>query len=311
MHARFHGLFPAAFTPFHSDGTLNAEMVERQAEHYLESGVAGVFVGGTTGECHSLKVDERFQLARRWVDVASGTKLKVLVHVGHNCLSDAVELAAQSEQIGADGIAAMAPNYFLPSTIDDLLDFCSPIAAAAPDLPFFYYDIPGMTGVKFPTVDVLRQAGERIANLQGVKFSNTDIRQLQACVELDDARFDVLFGCDEALLSSLVLGVRGAIGSTYNFAAPLYRQIIDAFDAGDLSHASRLQARSVQLVSAIAKYDFLPASKWLMSLLQVDCGPTRPPLRNLTSAQRDALRAELLEADLFDPTSASLAAPAT
>lgn len=309
MHARFTGLIAAAHTPLAADGSLNPDVVERQAEYFLQSGVAGVFVAGTTGECHSLSLDERFQLGRRWVDVASGTGLKVILHVGHHSQPDAVELARQAGQIGADGIAAMAPGYFLPRSIDALLDFCAPIACAASGLPFYYYDIPGMTGVRFPTVEVLERGGTRIPNLCGVKFSNTDIRQLHACVDLDGGRFDVLYGCDEALLSSLVLGVRGAVGSTYNFAAPLYLRLLSAFDAGDLQEARRLQARSVRMVATIARYDFLPASKWLMSLLGVDCGPVRAPLSNLSESERRQLREDLLENGLLEPHAVSLAAP--
>lgn len=306
MDPRLTGLIPAVHTPLHPDGSLHVELVERQAERFLRQNLTGVFVAGTTGECHSLSVDERLQLAQRWVDVASGTPLRVLVHVGHNSLPDAVELARHAAEIGADGVAAMAPSYFRPASVGDLLDFCVPVADAAGELPFYYYDIPGMTGVHFPSVEVLRQGAPRMSNLRGVKFSNPDIRQMQACVELEDGRFDVLFGSDEALLAGLTLGARGAVGSTYNFAAPLYQQLLAAFDQGDLLEARRLQWKSARLVDTLARYGFMAASKWTMSLLDLDCGPVRPPLRALTPDQQQQLRGELLDGGLLDPVSDSV-----
>jgi N-acetylneuraminate lyase len=306
MEPRLTGLIPAVHTPLHPDGSLHVELVERQAERFLRQHLSGVFVAGTTGECHSLSVDERLQLAQRWVDVASGTPLRVLVHVGHNCLPDAVELARHAAEIGADGVAAMAPSYFRPASVGDLLDFCAPVADAAGELPFYYYDIPGMTGVHFPSVEVLRQGASRMSNLRGVKFSNPDIRQMQACVEFEDGRFDVLFGSDEALLAGLTLGAQGAVGSTYNFAAPLYQRLMAAFDQGDLREARRLQWNSVRLVDTLARFGFMAASKWTMSLLGLDCGPVRPPLRALTPDQQQQLRSELLDGGLLDPVSDSV-----
>ncbi|MCO6454493.1 MAG: dihydrodipicolinate synthase family protein [Pirellulaceae bacterium] len=310
MPRRLTGLIAAVHTPLHPDGSLRLEMIERQAELLTRHGASGVFVGGTTGECHSLTVEERMQLATRWVDAASGTPLCVVVQVGHNCLPDAVQLAGQAAELGADAISAMPPCYFRPASLDDLLDFCAPVAAAAPGLPFYYYDIPGMTGVQFPTVEILRAGAERIPTLAGVKFSNPDIRQMQACVELDEGRFDVLFGSDEALLAGLSLGARGAVGSTYNFATPLYRRLIEAFEQGDLVEARRLQATSVRLVETLVRHGFMGAAKWTMSLLGVDCGPVRSPLRNLSPAQQQMLHRELSELNVLEQPPAGASSPA-
>src|SRR6185436_16029031 len=87
------GLIAAVHTPFHPDGTLNLAVVERQAEHLAGVGVQGVFICGTTGECHSLTTEERRQLAQRWSTVAPKAGLKWVVHVGSNILAEARALA--------------------------------------------------------------------------------------------------------------------------------------------------------------------------------------------------------------------------
>jgi N-acetylneuraminate lyase len=133
-------------------------------------------------------------------------------------------------------------------------------------------------------VDFLRLGKPRMPNLRGLKFSHLDMVSLQQCLALDGG-FEVLFGMDEALLAALVLGVRGAIGSSYNFAAPIYQRIIAAFNKGDLETARREQTKSVAMVKQLAAFGFFPAAKSLMARLGLDCGPVRPPLRPIDAEQ--------------------------
>ena len=236
MSGPLSGLIPACHTPFTPNGALNASMIAGQVELLRESGIRGVFVGGTTGEFASLTLEERMLLVDRWCEAAGGS-LRVAVHVGHNCLSEAIHLAAHARQAGAAAIAVMSPSYFKPSTIQDLVDFCAPIAAEAEPLPFYFYDIPAMTGVRLKMSEFLYQARFKIPTLCGLKYSNDDLLELQECVRLEQGAFDVLFGSDECLLAGLCLGVRGGVGSTYNFAAPVYQRLRQAFDKHDLETA--------------------------------------------------------------------------
>ena len=292
------GLIPASHTPFHRNGQLNLAMVEGQARLFLEAGLRGVFVAGTTGECASLSVDERKALCERWVEVA-GDALRIAVHVGDNCQANAIALAAHARKTGVAAVAAMAPSYFKPAAVHDLIEFCIPIAAEADPLPFYFYHIPGMTGVRLPMSEFLHEARFRIPNLRGLKYSHDDLVQLQMCTALDHGAFDVLFGCDEALLAGLCLGVRGAVGSTYNFAGPHYQRLIRAFESGDLATARSLQLQSAEMIQILCEFGFMAASKAVMALMGVDCGPVRTPLHNLSHSQLDALVGKLASFDVF------------
>jgi N-acetylneuraminate lyase len=292
------GLIPACHTPFDSDGKLNLGPVEAQAKLYLEGGLKAVFIGGTTGEFCSMTIDERKRLCERWLDVA-GDALQVAVHAGHNCQADAIELAGHARQSGAAAVAAMAPSYFMPKTITDLIDFCIPIAAEADPLPFYYYDIPGMTGVRFPMSDFLHEARFRIPNLRGLKYSNNDIPELQSCLQRSPGKFDIFFGTDESLLAALGLGVKAAVGATYNFCTPHFNRLIAAFQKGDLETARTLQHQHVEVVKILISYGFVPASKAIMTLMGIDCGPVRTPLRNLSASQVDELASRVSEYDIF------------
>tara|TARA_R110002072_G_scaffold179059_1_gene334994 strand:- start:15642 stop:16586 length:945 start_codon:yes stop_codon:yes gene_type:complete len=290
--------------PFHDDGSLNLSVVERQAEHFARTGIAGVFVSGTTGESLSLTVPERLDLAKRWIDVCRETDIDVIVQVGHNCVEDARQMAAHAQSEGADAIASMAPSFLKPATVDDLINCCVPVAAAAGDLPFYLYDIPVMTDVRLPMPEFLTKAKDRIPNLKGLKFTNPDLVALQECLHLggnsaETGEFEILFGCDEFMLAGAMFGCPGAVGSTYNFAAAHYRAMINSFESGDIAAARTGQHEAVRMIRTLQKYSFLPAAKSVMGFLGIDCGPVRAPLSNLSSVQKSMLKAELQELPAF------------
>ncbi len=294
------GLAAASHTPFKRDGSLNLAAVEKQAEHLLKRGITTVFIGGTTGESHSLSVEERCQLVRRWFDVVRGASMQCIVHVGANCLADARALAAQAQQLGALAISALAPSYFKPRNLALLIECCADIAGAAPATPFYYYDIPVFTGVHFSMPEFLAQAPERIPTLAGIKFTQGDLMAYQFCLQANDGTFDLPWGVDECLLSALALGARGAVGSSYNFAAPIYHRLMKAFSRGDLATARREQFRAARLIQILAGYGYMAAAKAVMAMLGVDVGPARLPNSRLTPTQVRILRGELEELGFFD-----------
>lgn len=291
-----HGLIAAPFTPFCADGTFDSGAIGPYARHLARSGVVGAFICGTTGEGASLTLDERRRVAEAWV-ASAPAGLRVIVHVGHTCLEESRALAAHAEAVGAGGVACLAPYFFKPAGAAGMADWCAAVAAAAPKTPFYYYHIPSMTGVNFPVADFLALAAPRIPNLAGVKFTFEDLEDFARCLRFEGGRYDLLFGRDELLLSALRLGARGAVGSTYNFAAPLYRQLIAAHDAGDASRAEALQARAVTMIQTCIQAGGHPiaAFKTLMDRVAVPCGPTRLPLVRPTEAQTAALHAALAQ----------------
>jgi N-acetylneuraminate lyase len=301
MYQHIEGLIAAPFTAFHADGEVNLNLIEKQAESLHRNGVQGVFVCGTTGEGHSLTVAERIEIAQRWVEVAA-KDLKIIIHVGHNAIAECKTLASHTQQIGVCGIGVMAPFFFKPQSVAELVTFCQEVAGAAPELPFYYYHIPCMTGVNFPMISFLETAADQIPNLAGIKYTYEDLMDFEQCLRFENGRFDMLFGRDEMLLSALALGTRGAVGSTYNFAAPLYPEMIQAFDAGDWDKARNLQHKAVELIQLLAKVSpaFLPAAKAVMKLLGIDCGPVRPPLSNLTQEQLNTLQEKLQKIGFFE-----------
>lgn len=310
-HPRLHGLVAAAHTPFHPDHSLAPEVVSLQAEHLAKHGVRCVFVTGSTGESHSLTRGERIRIYEAWAQAAPSEGLRVIAHVGSNCIEDARYFASAAAEYRFSAISALAPSYFKPADCAMLVDCCASIASAAPDLPFYYYDIPSMTGVRFDMREFLPLAANRIPNLAGIKFTNNDPGMYRDCLGFEDGRFDIPWGIDEKLVTALGVGAKGAVGSTYNFAAPLYQELIAAFEGGDVERAAELQKESVWLVDQLAAVGYFGAAKALMDWLGVPVGPARMPLGNPDKRQLADLRAKLADFRWFGSSWQGAAAGST
>ncbi len=297
---RLHGLVTATHTPFHADGSLNLDVVENQAAFLLSKGITQVFIGGSTGESHSLTLNERQLLAKCWMAVTKGTAMRVIVHVGANCIADAKVLADQAEDLGAVAIAALTPMYFKPKNVEVLVETMAQIAAAAPETPFYYYDIPVLTGASHSMPDFLRQARDRIPTLAGIKFTNSDLMSYQYCLRADDGAWDVPFGFDEHMLGALAMGAKGAVGSGFNFAAPIYTRLLAAFEKNDSTAAREEQFRGVRIISTLVGYGYMGAAKAVMQMLGIDVGPARLPNVTLTAEQKEKLRTELESMRFFE-----------
>lgn len=245
-------------------------------------------------------MEERLALAGRWAEVIRGSDLRLVVHVGSNCLSDARTLAAQAQSLVADAISALAPSYFKPGSVDALIACCAEVAGSAPGLPFYFYDIPSMTGVGLPMPEFLARAPDRIPTLAGLKFTNPDLIAFQSCLRSGEGRFDILWGVDEYLMAAMTLGAEGAVGSTYNFAAPTYHRIIEASRRGDIATARAEQFRSVQLVEVLSGFGYMAAAKALMEILGVAVGPPRLPFARLGEEDVVRLRGELERSGYFE-----------
>jgi N-acetylneuraminate lyase len=293
------GLLAAPFTPMNPDGTINFNKIPDVVNLLINNKIKGMFVCGSTGEGPSLTTEERKELATAFVKAAD-KRLSVFVHVGHNSITEARQLAEHAQQIGADFVSATPSTYFKVDSIDLLVSCLQEIAKGAPALPLYYYNIPSLTGINMDMVKLLEKAGEAIPTFAGIKYTAPLIHDYQACLNFSNNKFDILYGTDEMLLSALATGARGFIGSTYNFVAPLYYALIDEFKKGNIKEAQRLQYVSVEMVRIIVKYGGLRAQKAMMKLIGVDCGNVRLPLNPFKEQEYKLLETDLKNIGFFD-----------
>jgi N-acetylneuraminate lyase len=300
---RLRGLVAATFTPLRADGSLHLERIPAIVDRLERDGVIGLYVAGSTGEGASLTTSERMAVAEAHVEAARG-RMRTIVQVGHNSVAEARALAEHAQRIGADAVSATPPTYFKPGNVAALVASLAEIGRGAPELPFYYYHIPTLTGVHPDMEEFLDAAAEHVPTLAGIKFSDPRLHELQFCQRYRSGALDVVFGVDEMLLSAVALGVRGAVGSTYGFAAPLYLRIIDAFERGDLESARADQALAAEMVRIILRHCGRAGLKAVMPLIGLDCGPHRLP--QMTAEPDDVSRmARALEAIGFFDWSAA------
>lgn len=296
---RIQGLVAAPFTPMHADGSIHTERIHEIVQTLVSNGIKGMFVCGSTGEGPSMTTVERMETAAAFIRAAD-KKLKVFVHVGHNSLQEAQQLAAHAQEHGADFISATLPTYFKIQSIPGLIDSLATIAAGAPKLPLFYYNIPALTGISLDMVAFLEQAAGKLPTLAGIKYTAPFMHDFQACMHASEGRYELLYGTDEMLLSALATGSHGFIGSTYNFAAPLYLELIQAFNDGQLQKAQQCQLRSVEMVRIIVKYGGLRAQKAMMRMIGLDCGNVRLPLQPFEENEYISMEKDLRAIGFFD-----------
>lgn len=294
-------LIAATYAPMKKDQSLNLQVIASYSSFLKNNNVTGAFVNGSTGDFASLSVEERKQIIEEWSKHRSDD-FALINHVGHTSLKVAKELAAHSAD-KADAIATLSPFYFKPPTLQSLVYYCAEIAKSAPNLPFFYYHIPVLTGADFRMIDFLPLATAQIPNFAGLKYTKNDLIDYNYSLNYKNKSFNILFGVDEILLSSLPLGATGWVGSTYNHLAPLYYKVMEAFNNGDMEKASELQRKAALFVDILnAKGGFNGVAKGFMKTLGVDCGPSRYPHTTLSDTDYVGIQKELDEVgyqDLF------------
>jgi len=297
MHARFdkiNGLIAAPFTPMDRSGEIDVSKVPAYYALLKGNGVNGAFICGSTGEGPSLTLPEKMNLISEWVRCTnSGPDFKVIVLVGGSNIKDCAALTEWCGDAGVDAIAFTSPSYFKPANLKQLVACCQTVAAKAPNLPFYYYHIPALTGVHFLMRELLLAVGNLIPNFAGIKYTHEDFMDYLSCVHLEDGRYDILWGRDESFLAALSCGATGAVGSTFNYAAPLYIQIMDAFNDGNFPLARKLQQKSIDMIQLLGKYGGLGTGKAFMRSVDLDCGQFRLPVNNVSKEQEAAFRKDL------------------
>lgn len=290
---KLEGLIAAPHTPFDENGDVNLKEIKKQADLLVKHGVIGAYVSGTTGEGVSCSVEERKAVMEEWVRQAHG-RLVLIIHVGALALPDAQALAAHARKIGADATSVVPANYFKPGSVESLVEYVGAIASHAPDLPFYYYHTT-LSGVTLSMPKFLEAANGRIPNLAGIKFNSPDLYEYQNCLRVCGGKYDMIWGVDEFLAGAIALGARAAIGSTYNYAAPLYLKIWKDVETGDLAAARKGMARACRIVDLLVRYGGVAAGKAMMAIHGIDVGDVRLPLRVLTAAEKKDIVAGLKE----------------
>ena len=285
------GLIAAPFTPMHPNGMLNLSIIPAYYQMLKANGVIGAFICGSTGEGVSLTISEKKAVAEAWVNCTKQDKdFKVMALLADTSIEDCKDLAIHARNIGLYAVSFTSPYYFKPADVGMLAKVCVEIASVVPDLPFYYYHIPVLTGVSFPMFDLLKEMDGKIPNFAGIKYTHEDFMDFLSCLHFKNGKYDMLWGRDENMLPALSIGAKGAIGSTFNYAAPLYYNLIDAFNNNNLLLAQSLQQKSIDMIRLLGKYGGIATGKAYMKIIGLDCGEFRLPVKNMSENDFDLFK---------------------
>ena len=275
--AKYQGIIPAFYACYDAEGKINPEGVRALTRWFVEKGVKGLYVGGSSGECIYQSKEERKVVLENVMAEAKG-KLTVIAHVACNNTADSQELAAHAESLGVDAIASIPPIYFhLPPYA--IAKYWNDISAAAPNTDFIIYNIPQLAGVAL-NVPLLK---EMLKNPRciGVKNSSMPTQDIQMW---RDEGAIVFNGPDEQLISGLVMGATGGIGGTYGAMPELYIKLYECVKSGDLATALEIQNDCCRIIYKLCSghgnmYGMI--KEVLRKMGCPDCGSVRAPLAEL------------------------------
>lgn len=278
---KYKGIIPAFYACYGLDGEISPERVRALTQYFIDKGVKGVYTNGSSGECIYQSVADRKLVIENVMAVAKG-KLTVINHVACNNTKDSMELAAHSESLGVDAIAAIPPIYFrLPDYA--IAKYWNDISEAAPNTDFVIYNIPQLAGVALSRS--LFAEMRKNPRVIGVKNSSMPVQDIQMFKRDAGDDYVVFNGPDEQFISGRIIGAEGGIGGTYGVMPDLFLKLDELFKAGDLDTARKLQFAINDII-----YKMVSGKANLYAIIKeilrknenLDLGEVRAPLFNLS-----------------------------
>lgn len=281
--SKYHGIIPAFYACYDEAGEISSEGVKALVQYFIDKGVQGLYVNGSSGECIYQSVADRKQILEAVMEVAKG-KLTIINHVACNNLKDSLELARHSEELGVDAIAAIPPIYFrLPEY--SIAAYWNGISAAAPNTDFIIYNIPQLAGVSLtPSLYKEMLKNPRVV---GVKNSSMPVQDIDTFVSLGGEDYVVFNGPDEQFLGGRLMGAKGGIGGTYGAMPELFLRLNQLIADKDLETARQLQATINTIIGKLVSghgHMYAVIKEVIRINDGLDIGSVREPLTALTEA---------------------------
>ena len=283
---KYRGIIPAFYACYDDEGNISPERVQALTQYYVDKGVKGVYVNGSSGECIYQSVEERKIIIENVMKVAKG-KLTVINHVACNNTRDSVELAKHAESVGVDAIASIPPIYFhLPEY--SIAGYWNDISAAAPNTDFVIYNIPQLAGTAL-TMPLFKEMlkNPRVIAVKNSSMPTQDIQMFKAegMKQRDD--FIVFNGPDEQFVSGRAIGADAGIGGTYGVMPDLFLKLNELVIAGKREEACTLQHAIDEIIYKMCsgRANMYAIAKEMLRVNEgLDIGGVRKPLENLQPA---------------------------
>lgn len=274
---KYKGIIPAFYACYDEDGNISPKGVQELTKYFVDKGVKGVYVNGSSGECIYQSVEERKIVLENVIAAAEG-KLTVIAHVACNNTEDSQILARHAEFMGADAIAAIPPIYFhLPKYA--IARYWNDISAAAPNTDFIIYNIPQLAGVAL-TPGLFTEMRKN-PNVIGVKNSSMPVQDIQLFKQAAGSNYVIFNGPDEQFISGRIIGADGGIGGTYGVMPKLYQKMDACINENQIELAKEIQYACNEIIYKMcsAHGNLYAVMKAILKLNEgLDIGSVRAPL---------------------------------
>lgn len=281
--SKYRGVLPAFYACYDAQGEVSTERVRALTQYFIDKGVQGLYVNGSSGECIYQSVSDRKRILEAVMAVAKG-KLTIIAHVACNSTKDSIELARHAESLGVDAIAAIPPIYFrLPEY--SVAAYWNEISAAAPNTDFVIYNIPQLASVAL--TPSLYQEMLKNPKVIGVKNSSMPVQDIQIFCALGGEDHLVFNGPDEQFLAGRLMGATGGIGGTYGAMPELFLKLDQLIRDKELEQAKALQYTINDIIGKLTSthgnmYGVIKAVLKINEGLEL--GAVRSPLTPVTDA---------------------------
>jgi 4-hydroxy-2-oxoglutarate aldolase len=287
------GIFPALTTPFAADGSVALDKLGENVARYNAIRLAGYVVIGSTGESVLLSFDE---VQRIWATVReSAAPGKLLIAgTGVETTADTIARSRRAASLGYNAVLVKTPHYYKSLLTPLALEQHYRRVADASPVPVLIYSIPQYTGIAVTAEWVARLAEH--PNIVGIKDSSGNAQLVAEILHYCPVDFRTFVGSASTLLASLTLGGAGGVLALSCFLPEATVELYEAFRAGDVDRASRLQ-HSLLVPSRKIAGEFGPTGvKYAMDCVGYCGGDPRLPLLPLTETQKRSVEAALAEA---------------
>ncbi len=278
------GVMVPVVTTFDARGeSLDVAAFSANIQAYVEAGVSGIVVTGSSGEAPFLTDAERAVLVEAARGVVPGDRW-LIAGVGAESTRQTVERAREAARRGADAVLVVAPHYFPQSTTTDaLLAHYERVADESP-VPVLLYTIPQYMHFVLPAAVVARLAGH--ANVIGMKDSGGDATVLAGYLASQSSSFSVLTGHGGTFVAAIAAGARGGILGVGLIAPALAVAAYEAARAQHTTDAAALQAQLLPLARDVVGALGPAGIKAAMDAAGLRGGRVRSPLLPLDEVTR-------------------------
>ncbi len=283
----FDGIATALITPITEEG-VDYEAFAKLIDWQIEQGVNALVVAGTTGEASTFSDDEH----REVIDFAVkyvNKRVPVIAGTGSNDTNYALDLTRCACESGADAVLVVTP-YYNKATQKGLIQMFTTIADAS-TVPVILYDVPSRTGVsiKPETVAILAEH----PNIVGLKAASGNISEIAKTAHLCGDKIYIYSGNDDQIIPVMSLGGRGCISVLSNLLPNETVEMCEAFFAGEVEIAAKMQLDFLPLVEALfSEVNPIPV-KAAMAKMGFCENYLRLPLTPMEDAAREVLYKEM------------------